>query len=94
MPQTTCRNIAQSDHDACRIARLLMEKYGFLEALRRASDRFDRYRAESAGGDVCTHAERWVYWDLVTESILERAPAAYAMPRSDLMTIVRHRYAA
>lgn len=73
-----------------RLARRLVERHGFVRALRKASDRTDRYRTSNRH---VTHPHRWLVWSTVTRAILAMpVPAAGELDREALLTAVRLGY--
>lgn len=77
------------------LARRLVERHGFVTALRKASDRTDRYRVASwdGTGPVVTHPGRWLVWSTVTKAILAMpVPAGHELDRDALWTAIRLGY--
>lgn len=75
-----------------RIARKLVERHGFLTALRKASDRLDRYRPRTHDAAIAEPG-RLTVWTTITQNILAMPiPAASELSPSALHTAVRLGY--
>ena len=95
MPEPTTPNAVRlfqgghADRAAARVARQLIAKHGYVRALCRASDRYDRYRAENAGGPIVVNPGRWLYWRKVVRVIRRAMPPALDAEMESGLTLLR-----